>query len=127
MRYVSATKYKYLSLAYIFKKYTSEKAVTVPEDKHPVLNQANHGSYGSLLFDQRWKSKRAEILIRDSNFCVLCKSAEHLQVHHRQYHFIKVRQEFKPPWEYTNNLLITLCSKCHQKGHKLFKVPTIYL
>jgi hypothetical protein len=31
------------------------------------------------------------------------------------------------PWDYTDNLLITLCEKCHQKGHKQYKVPTIYI
>ena len=44
-----------------------------------------HGSYGGLLFDPRWRSKRAIILDRDFHCCVVCHSAINLQVHHRQY------------------------------------------
>lgn len=86
-----------------------------------------HGSYGSLLFDPRWKSKRAEIMIRDNNCCVVCSSADELQVHHRQYHFIKAVNGFKMPWAYSSHLLITLCKSCHQRGHSKFKVPTLII
>lgn len=87
----------------------------------------NHGGYGATLFDPRWKSKRKEILLRDGNKCVICKSEENLQVHHRQYHFSRTLNEFKNPWEYSNNLMITLCENCHQKGHRLYKVPTKFV
>jgi C4-dicarboxylate-specific signal transduction histidine kinase len=45
-----------------------------------------HGTYGKTLLDPRWKEKRKVILARDQNRCVICKSEESLQVHHRQYH-----------------------------------------
>ena len=83
----------------------------------------NHGSYGFLLFDPRWKAKRLEILERDMKRCVICKSENNLQVHHRQYHFSTILNSFKNPWEYENRLLITICESCHQKGHRLYKVP----
>jgi len=89
------------------------------------LNIPTHGTYGALLFDPRWKSKRAEILIRDLQACTICKSPNTLQVHHRQYHFVVIENKFKLPWEYANNLLITLCETCHKRGHSKYKVPTI--
>lgn len=84
-----------------------------------------HGSYGSLLFDIRWKQKRTIILNRDNNQCVICSERENLQVHHRQYHFVSSINQFKPPWDYDNELLITLCKNCHNRGHSKFKVPTL--
>lgn len=83
----------------------------------------NHGGYGAALFDPRWKAKRKEILDRDQNKCLLCKADKNLQIHHRQYHFSRTLNVFKNPWEYENYLLITLCESCHQKGHRLYKVP----
>jgi hypothetical protein len=84
-----------------------------------------HGSYGALLFHPKWKSKRNEILMRDMHQCILCKSNKTLQVHHRQYHFIASRQQYRLPWEYPDHLLITLCESCHNRGHNKYKVPTI--
>jgi hypothetical protein len=84
-----------------------------------------HGSYAALLFDPRWKQKRAQILLRDANRCVICGSEQNLQVHHRQYHFIRKTNEYKPPWDYGDHLLISLCESCHGRGHSKFKVPTI--
>jgi hypothetical protein len=86
-----------------------------------------HGTYGALLFDKRWIAKRAEIIQRDNKRCVICFREEALQVHHRQYHFIKALQQFKAPWDYDNKLLITLCENCHSRGHSKFKVPNVYL
>ena len=86
-----------------------------------------HGSYGSLLFDARWKTRRIEILERDTNSCVICQSKSNLQVHHRQYHFMIRSNEFKPPWDYADHLLITLCESCHKRGHDKYTVPTIIL
>lgn len=83
-----------------------------------------HGTYGALLFRPEWRAKREEILYRDKS-CVICNSSSSLQVHHRQYHFIVRENKFKLPWEYSGNLLITLCENCHKRGHSKFKVPTI--
>lgn len=85
--------------------------------------KGNHGAYGAKLFDPRWKDKRKSIIARDNNKCAVCETEDELQVHHRQYHFSKSRNMFKDPWEYPDNLLITLCKKCHNKGHNLYKVP----
>jgi hypothetical protein len=86
-----------------------------------------HGSYGALLFDQRWRTLRSEIISRDNGGCRICGEQNSLQVHHRQYHIIKATQQFKPPWDYPHHLLITLCSSCHNRGHAKFKVPNILI
>ena len=93
----------------------------------PEHEQAVHGTYGALLFDKRWKEKRLTILKRDGEQCVICKSKEDLQVHHRQYHFIKELNQFKAPWDYEDSLLVTFCEKCHNTGHSKYKVPCIYV
>jgi hypothetical protein len=98
----------------------SEPEIVVPE------KQA-HGTYGALLFDKRWIAKRVQILIRDSHQCAVCKRNQGLQVHHRQYHFIKALNQFKAPWDYENYLLVTLCDRCHSRGHSKFRVPNVYL
>ena len=89
---------------------------------HPV---PAHGSYGALLFDPRWKQRRAEILHRDGNRCVICGQRENLHIHHRQYHFLVRHNQFKAPWDYKDHLLITLCESCHSRGHSKYKVTTI--
>ena len=86
-----------------------------------------HGTYGGLLFDPRWKTRRAEIISRDQECCVICQSRSDLQIHHRQYLFVQQLNAFKMPWDYPDHLLITLCKSCHQRGHSKFKVPTIII
>ena len=83
-----------------------------------------HGTYGALLFRPEWRAKRTEILTRDK-CCVICNSSDSLHVHHRQYHFVVRENKFKLPWEYSDNLLITLCESCHKRGHSKFKIPTV--
>jgi hypothetical protein len=83
--------------------------------------------YQELLLDDRWKKKRQEIINRDNGSCFICKSNLELHVHHRQYHFYTSSNRFRLPWDYEQHLLITLCKKCHTKGHQLYQVPIIYL
>lgn len=80
--------------------------------------------YTQLFNDLRWIEKRNSIMERDGYNCVIpgCSNpkGKHLQVHHRQYHFSTVRNSFVNPWEYDDDLLITLCNWCHSKGHRVF-------
>ncbi|HTJ53227.1 MAG TPA: hypothetical protein VL443_27420 [Cyclobacteriaceae bacterium] len=117
-RYQSLVNSRYKDITY------GQDSFKEPETEE---NAKGHGTYGALLFDKRWIAKRAEIVLRDQNACVICKSSESLQVHHRQYHFIKALQRFKAPWDYENQLMITLCEKCHIKGHSKFRVPNVYI
>jgi 5-methylcytosine-specific restriction endonuclease McrA len=83
----------------------------------------NHPPSGASLYDPRWKKKRNEIFERDQYRCVNCKSENNLEIHLRQYHYSVSLKAFKNPWEYGNDLLITLCENCHRAGHSLYQVP----
>lgn len=84
--------------------------------------------YGEKLFDPRWIEKKKRIMNRDNNQCVICEKKEgKLVVHHKQYHFIKRLQIHVEPWDYDDNLLITLCESCHNRGHYRYKVPVKYI
>lgn len=88
----------------------------------------NRVFYTEKLFDPRWIEKKKQILNRDNHSCVICgKSEGKLAVHHKQYHFIKRLQKHVEPWEYNDNLLITLCESCHKRGHYRYKVPVKYI
>ena len=65
--------------------------------------------YSEKLRDPRWQKKRLEILERDEWTCQNCFDSEStLVVHHKKY--IKGKE----PWDYPNELLITLCENCHE-------------
>lgn len=82
-------------------------------------------AYKRLLSDIRWKAKTLEIKENDKQQCRNCGSRSHLQVHHRQYHFVRSLNRFKHPWDYPRDILITLCKECHDLGHEKYKVPTL--
>lgn len=117
-RYGTMTTSRYFDFTY------GENAITAQVDE---LKEEAHGTYGVLLFDKRWIEKRKEILARDDEACVICKGKKDLQIHHRQYHYVKALKQFKAPWDYENHLMITLCDRCHTHGHSKYKIPKIYL
>ncbi len=66
--------------------------------------------YLEKLKDPRWQKKRLEILERDKWTCQYCwDEFSTLVVHHKIY------LPDKEPWDYPNDLLITLCEDCHNK------------
>jgi 5-methylcytosine-specific restriction endonuclease McrA len=81
--------------------------------------------YLKILEDIRWKSKSLQIKSRDKFKCLNCGNTKHLNVHHRQYHYITKISRYKNPWDYPEDILITLCRECHLIGHKKYKIPTI--
>ena len=81
--------------------------------------------YENLLLDIRWKAKSNQIKERDGKKCLNCGDNKKLHVHHRQYHYVNSLRDYKKPWDYSHDILITLCESCHLQGHKQFKVPTI--
>lgn len=82
-------------------------------------------AYRQQLYDPRWRSLRDEILQRDGYRCRSCGSPHGLQVHHRQYHVWRKTGAWKKPWEYSPRLLVSLCDRCHESGHKQYQVPII--
>jgi hypothetical protein len=68
--------------------------------------------------DARWQKKRLEIMNRDGWACVSCGAEGEgvtLNVHHAYY------ESGKAPWEYPDDVLNTLCEKCHERIHFLQK------
>jgi hypothetical protein len=71
---------------------------------------ASRISYGELLKDPRWQKKRLYIMGRDEFSCKKCgDSKSTLSVHHR--HYLPARL----PWDYPDELLVTLCDPCHKE------------
>lgn len=67
-------------------------------------------SYAEKLADPRWQKRRLEIFQRDNWKCVSCGNTEmQLEVHHLDYF------NGKQPWEYPDDMLVTVCRECHGK------------
>jgi len=67
-------------------------------------------TYKELLQDPRWDVKRKEILKRDNYQCRECEAIDCvLQVHHHYYILNTM------PWEYDDEIMITLCESCHEE------------
>jgi 5-methylcytosine-specific restriction endonuclease McrA len=67
-------------------------------------------TYKEKLLDPRWQKKRLSIFERDAFTCRICRSQDKtLHVHHRTY------RKDTEPWEYPDNLLITMCLDCHKE------------
>lgn len=91
-------------------------------ENEDMNDQIKQGSYREHLFDKRWLIKKAGILERDGGRCAICGSTDHLVVHHKQYHMTSDGKKFLP-WMYEDKYLVTLCEKCHRRGHAQYKVP----
>lgn len=69
-------------------------------------------NYKEQLKDPRWAKRSREIMERDNFTCQLCgKKHTRLNVHHIRY--IKELDY----WDYPDELLMTVCEKCHAKIH----------
>lgn len=66
-------------------------------------------AYLAKLRDPRWQKKRLQVLERDGWACQMCGDSENtLHVHHRYY------SRGVEPWDYLNDVLVTLCAECHE-------------
>jgi len=68
------------------------------------------GDYLSYMYSKEWRALREERLEIDEHKCVLCKSEDDLVCHHLTYRNMYKESIFE---------LITLCSGCHWRIHKL--------
>jgi len=74
-----------------------------------LISTKTNRSYSELLKDPRWQKKRLKIMERDEFTCQSCFDSENtLNIHHKYY------IHGKAPWEYPDELLITLCKECHE-------------
>lgn len=70
--------------------------------------------YSEKLKDPRWQKKRLEIFERDNWACQICYDTKStLAVHHRRY--LPVTE----PWDYPDELLVTLCENCHSMEREM--------
>lgn len=81
-----------------------------------------HQNYSEILKHPKWQRKRLEIFQRDNFTCRTCQDTETtLHCHHKQYIYGNL------PWEYTNDVFITLCETCHEIIEDLKKNHDILL
>ena len=91
------------------KEKNKEKSKPYKTSELIIKHKTEDWDYHKDLKALEWKSKRLKILDRDEYKCVKCGSTKNLQVHHIKYLF------GHKPWEYSDELLITLCKECHYK------------
>lgn len=96
-------------------------AVTYPE--LIAAFGVNPVSYHALLALPEWHERRNQILARDEFKCRYCGRSRSafdpdcvLEVHHQHYIINRL------PWDYPDELLITLCKPCHTKLHEQHRV-----
>ena len=79
-------------------------------------------TYSELLKDPLWQNKRKRIIFRDGNKCTVCNATKNLKVHHTFYY-----TDYREPWRYPDESLLTVCKSCHEKYHSenelTFKEP----
>lgn len=92
----------------------------------PSNKRHKYQSYDDLLKTDEWKNKRDKILKRDNYTCKHCgKTNGILQVHHKYYNVYPNGTRPKP-WDYPDDVLITLCDDCHKRVHQNKKIKTYY-
>lgn len=75
--------------------------------------------YSEKLKDPRWQKKRLEIFERDRWSCQGCGDRNStLHIHHTHYSLNT------DPWDYSNDVLITLCDMCHAFEHAKKTCPS---
>lgn len=86
----------------------------------------NKQSYAQKLKDPRWQKKRLQIMERDNWSCRSCHTDKAtLHVHHKYYAF------GREPWDYHDDILITLCDRCHEAEEafkdSIYDMPRVLL
>lgn len=70
-------------------------------------------SYSDKLKDPKWQRKRLVIYGRDNFTCQLCNDDKtELAAHHKLY------INGLDPWEYEDDLIVTVCKDCHNYLYK---------
>jgi hypothetical protein len=83
-----------------------------PDPPYELVNLATC-DYGLYLKTEHWKRARSEAIERCGNRCMVCNSADRLDVHHRTYE----RRGREEPAD-----LIVLCRGCHTLFHDNGKI-----
>jgi 5-methylcytosine-specific restriction endonuclease McrA len=100
----------------------TESLPSIPSRAAGVLVESREAvqraTYADKLRDVRWQKRRLETFNKSGWLCDRCECADStLHVHHKEY--IAGRE----PWDYPDELLETLCEKCHAAEHGKDKAP----
>ena len=88
------------------------KIVKPTKVKKPYIKLTKE-QYATALQHPKWQKKRLKMFERDNWKCRECGDIETmLHLHHLEY-------TKKYPWNEPAKNLITLCSNCHKKRHKI--------
>lgn len=94
---------------------TKSKVKPVVQVTEPTYERLTKAEYARALQHPKWQKKRLKIFERDDWQCKKCGNTEStLAVHHLRY-------TCKFPWQEDNVNLVTLCTSCHSKAHKVTK------
>lgn len=98
------------------KAYIVRQSLVIPcRDNCALTTQTVHKSkaymYKYYLLSDTWKRFKEAVKSRDGYRCVECNSPNNLHVHHKIYY------QYRKPWDYTIDLLETLCANCHTVKH----------
>lgn len=74
-------------------------------------------SYREELNHPKWQKKRLRIFERDGWKCVSC-GADDIQLHAHHTVYTKGAK----PWEYEDDLIVTLCMRCHHTAHWIDRI-----
>lgn len=100
--------------------YLSGVDTHTPKEKKKLTLQEQ---YQLLLQMPEWKEKRLQIIKRDGYRCQWCNTTNNLQVHHKWY--CKTKNGLRRnPWDYDDNVFMTLCDHCHKRYHEKYEVKT---
>lgn len=72
-------------------------------------------NYQEYLNSEHWKNIKKETY-KKQDICVLCKSKDNLNIHHKSYKAKGVNVLYKE--HKFKDLLIVLCKECHEEWHK---------
>lgn len=79
-------------------------------------------TYSEKLHDPRWQKKRLLIFDRDDFTCTQCgNQRKELALHHKVY------IPGIEPWDYPDDILITICKDCHDKEFVRWKYESYLL
>lgn len=90
-----------------------------PHHRNEILNCLNMTSYQKILNRKEWQDRSHFIKTRDNLKCQAhnCSTPQSvLEVHHLDY-FSKT-----DPWNYPDDMLITLCHECHKKENSRYRL-----
>ena len=83
------------------------------------LSAHSHREWRAFYHTKEWSKKRAEILKRDHNACVICRQRGRYSKANTVHHVKHLKDT--PELALTDSNLISLCAACHEDMHPEFR------